>query len=211
MVLGISTKRVKKEAPVDPAVQEQKIQKKLFKLANAIKIPGPINQFKTTFEKVDEDRVIDLFSRYKPETKAEKRKRMESADPRSGPKPALIKFGLKHITDLIERKKLKMVLVAADVTPVTVVLFLPTLCKKMGVSYAIVRSKEMLGGLVNLKSSAAVGLEAVRAEDQAAFGDIIKMANSVFSDQYEKHMTTVGGGRINLKDAECLKKETFSN
>lgn len=211
MALGISAKRVKKEAPVDPIIKEDKIQKKLYKLANAIKIPAPINQFKTTLEKADEDRVASLFRKYRPETRDEKRKRLESADPRSGPKPILIKFGLKHVTDLIESKKLGLVLIAADVTPITVVVWLPTLCKKMGVPYAIVKSKEVLGGLVNLKSSAAIGLETVRSEDNAEFQDIIRMCNAVFADQYEKHMTVVGGGRINLKDSEIDKKETFSN
>ncbi|KAI4291176.1 large subunit ribosomal protein L7Ae [Pancytospora philotis] len=213
MALGISSfKRTKKNVEtVDPAVREQKIQTKIYKFANAIKIPAPVNQFKTTLEKTDEDRVMDLFAKYRPETREEKMNRLASADPRAGPKPVLIKFGMKHIVDLIERQKLKLVLIAADVTPITIVLALPTLCKKMGVAYAIVPSRERLGGLVHLKSAAAVGLEEVRGEDQAAFADITRMCNAVFADQYEKHMTVVGGGRINLKDSECLKKETFTN
>lgn len=210
MALGLST-RVKKETPIDPVVREEKIQKKMYKLANAIKIPAPINQFKSILENVDEKRVLDLFAKYKPENREEKRIRLESEDPRAGPKPILIKFGLKHLTELIEAKRVKLVLIAADVTPITLVVWLPTLCKKMGVSYAIVKSRQVLGGLVNLKSTAAIGLEQVRREDSAEFNEITMMCDGVFTNQYEKHMTVIGGGRINLKDSECLKKETFTN
>ena len=210
MVLGLS-KKVKTEPTVDPVAREEKIQRKLFKIANAIKIPAPINQFRTFLDEIDEKRVMDLFAKYKPENKEEKRKRLESADPRAGPKPILTKFGLKHLTDLISSKKVKLVLIAADVTPITVVVWLPTLCKRMGVAYAIVRQREMLGGLVNLKSSAAIGLEDVRAEDSAEFSQILNICNATYAGQYEKHMSVTGGGRMNIPDSECLKKETYTN
>ncbi|KAI5168519.1 large subunit ribosomal protein L7Ae [Pancytospora epiphaga] len=211
MALGLSTKRVKKVAPVDPAVAEQKIQTKMYRLANALKIPPPVNQFKTLLEPFDEDRLLKLFSKYRPENKEEKRKRLESANPKAGPKPFLVKFGLKHICQLIEAKRPKLVLIAADVSPITLVIGIPTLCKIMGISYAFVSSRSKLGALVNRKSSATAVLEAVRGEDSAEFEDLIKMCNGVFLNEYSKHMSTYGGGRINLKEQECLKKETFTN
>lgn len=210
MAFGLST-RVKKETPVDPVVLEAKIQKKMHKLANAIKIPAPINQFKTTLEKADESRILDLFRKYRTETKAEKRTRLESENPKSGPKPILVKFGLKHITDLIEKKKLKLVLIAADVCPITVVCWLPTLCKKMGVAYAIISEKAQLGSIVNLKGTAAIGLEEVRAEDAAEFSEAIRISNAVFADQYEKHMTVIGGSKIGVQISGPVSKETFTN
>ncbi|KAI5149116.1 large subunit ribosomal protein L7Ae [Enteropsectra breve] len=200
MAFGIGSKRIKKEAPVDPVVKEAKLQKKLFKLANAIRIPAPINQFKTTLENVDEQRLVGLFSKYKPETREAKRERLSSENPMAGPKPIITKFGMKHIVDLIERKALKLVVIAADVMPITVVIALPTLCKKMGVAYAIVPSKATLGALVNMKQTAAVGLADVRGEDAAEFNDLLRISNAVFADQYEKHMTTIGGGIVNKKE-----------
>lgn len=207
----MAKKKPETKEKIDPLVLEAKINRKMYKLANAIRIPPPINQFKTVLEDADEKRVFDLFAKYKPETREEKQKRLESANPREGPKPILIKFGLKHLTDLISAKKTKLVLIAADVCPITVVVWLPSLCKRMGISYAIVKSRASLGALVNLKSAAAIALESVRPEDAAEFEEIIGMCNAVFADQYEHHMTTSGGGRINLPvDADC-KKETFTN
>lgn len=199
MVLGISTKNLKKPVPEDPTLRDQRIVKKINALANAVRIPAPINQFKTTLENTDETRLIKLLSKYKPETRAQRISRISSEDPKAGPKPILIKFGMKHVVDLIERKKAKLVVIAADVAPITVVVFLPTLCKKMGIPYAIVKSKSSLGNLVNLKSAAAVCIEDCKPEDSAEFNEVVRIANAVFADQYEKHMNTVGGGKFSKK------------
>jgi large subunit ribosomal protein L7Ae len=45
-------------------------------------------------------------------------------------KPRVLKFGLNHVTTLVENKKAKMVLIANDVDPVELVLWLPQLCRK---------------------------------------------------------------------------------
>lgn len=193
MALGISKKRVKKAESVAPEVKEAAIQKKIYNLANAIKIPPPINQFKTQLEGSDLERVLNLLKKYQPETREEKVIRLQSANPKAGPKPILLKFGLRHVVDLIERKKLGFVVIAADVAPITIVLGLPTLCKKLGIPYAIVPSKTVLGSLVHLKTNAVIGLETVRPEDKAEFEEVIRISNALFMDQYEKHMTTVGG------------------
>lgn len=196
MVLG----KVKKVAVAEPKLTEQQekererlIKKKVSKLANAIRIPPAINQFKTVLSEHETKRVVDLFMKYRPENKAEKKARLSSENPKEGPRPVLVKFGLKHVTDLIETKKAKLVLISASVDPIEVVLFLPTLCRKMGVSYAIVENSTILGRLVNLKSTACVCLCEVGAADEAAFRDIVTMANAMFLDSYERHLQTWGG------------------
>jgi len=169
------------------------IKKKINKLANAIRIPPAINQFKTFLSEHDTKKVVDLFMKYRPENKAEKKARLESEDPKKGPRPILVKFGLKHVTDLVETKKAKLVLISASVDPIEVVLFLPTLCKKMGIPYAIVESSVILGKLVNLKTTSCACLCEVRAEDSKTFDDIVTMSNAIFFNEYEKHMKTWGG------------------
>ena len=193
MALGISNKRVKKTAPVDQEAREVAIQKKVYNLANAIKIPAPINQFKTTLTGSDLDKTLDLLRIYRPENKEEKMIRLQSANPKAGPKPIILKFGLRHVVDLIEQNKLAFVVIAADVAPITLVISLPTLCKKYKIPYAIVPSKEVLGSLVHLKSSAVIGIEDVRPEHKAEFNDVIRIADAMFMSQYEKHMNTIGG------------------
>ncbi|KAL6121732.1 LSU ribosomal protein L7AE [Nucleospora cyclopteri] len=200
-MLGIQ-KKVEKKQKVDPVKRAATIKTKINKLKSAIKIPAPINQFNTQLKGVDEEKLISLFSKYSPETKKEKRDRLASSNPKAGPKPIIIKFGMKHIVSLIKRKQLKLLVIAADVSPITTVVFLPTLCKKMNIPYAIVEKQSKLGDLVHLKRTAAVGLENVRAEDEALFKEVIQMSNSVFSDQYEKHMSTIGGKSVKINKLE---------
>lgn len=73
-------------------------------------------------------------------------------------KPTVLKFGLNHVTYLIEQKRAKLVLIANDVDPIEMVVFLPTLCKAMDIPYAIVNNKARLGQLVHKKSAAVVAL-----------------------------------------------------
>lgn len=57
-------------------------------------------------------------------------------------KPVVVKYGINHITQLIESGKAQMVVIAHDVDPLELVVWLPALCKKMGVPYAIVKVRQ---------------------------------------------------------------------
>ena len=56
-------------------------------------------------------------------------------------KPVVVKYGLNHITGLVESKKASLVVIAHDVDPIEMVVWLPALCKRMDVPYVIVKVK----------------------------------------------------------------------
>jgi len=70
-----------------------------------------------------------VLSKYKPESKDEKKARLKavaeakaadaSAQPASK-KPVVLKYGLNHITALVEQNKAKLVVIAHDVDPIEV-------------------------------------------------------------------------------------------
>lgn len=120
-------------------------------------------------------------------------------------KPILLKFGARHIVDLAEQKKLKLVLIASDVVPITTFVFLPTLFKRLNVPYAIVSSKSKLGNLVNVKQAGVIGIESVRSEDEVEFENVIKLCNSIFSDRYEEHMKECGGSAARRNKLEIVE------
>lgn len=60
-------------------------------------------------------------------------------------KPLVVKYGINHVTQLVEAKKAQLVVIAHDVDPIEIVVWLPALCKKMGVPYVIVKGKARLG------------------------------------------------------------------
>jgi len=69
-----------------------------------------------------------------------------------------VKYGLNHITALIESKKAKLVVIAHDVDPIELVLWLPALCRKKQVPYVFVKSKSRLGAVVHKKNRYRIGL-----------------------------------------------------
>lgn len=67
------------------------------------------------------------MSKYRPETKAQKKTRLRQAAEAKAKKeevktekPLVVKFGLNHVTSLIEQKKAKLVAIAHDVDPIEV-------------------------------------------------------------------------------------------
>merc|ERR1719272_461050 len=82
-------------------------------------------------------------------------------------KPQVIKFGLNHVTTLIEQKAAKLVVIAHDVDPIELVVWLPALCRKKDVPYCIIKGKGRLGMLVHKKAASCVALTSVRQEDKA--------------------------------------------
>lgn len=177
------------------------IKERVHLYKNALRIPPALNQFNETLDENDTEEFINFFKKYVPENKKEKKLRLKSEDPKAGPKPVLNKFGLRHVVSLIEAKKVKLVLIAADVCPIEAVVFLPSLCKKMGVAYAIVKSKTQLGALVNLKETTCVALCESAVKDSAEFKRLIDKANNIFSDNYEITMKKWGGGVL-LREKE---------
>ena len=150
--------------------------------------------------------------KYEPEDKEAKKARLEAeakavaaGTPLVKTKPFFVKTGLNHVTQLVEDKKAKLVVIASDVNPVELVLWLPALCRKMDVPYAIVNNKGRLGSIVHLKKSAVVALTDVRGEDNAALAKIVDIANAKFANNRDLARKW-GGGKMGLKTNAALEK-----
>ena len=139
-------------------------------LIKRLKCPPALAQF---FDPLDKDtckKVYKALEKYVPETKKEKKERLKNAaqeqekgkkkdkKEKDGKKPITVKCGLNHVTYLVEQKRAKLVLIAADVDPIETVVFLPSLCKSMDIPYAIVPSKAKLGELANKKTCTCLAL-----------------------------------------------------
>merc|ERR1719376_1503247 len=56
----------------------------------------------------------------------------------------VVRHGVNDVTTLVEKKKAQLVVIANDVDPIEMVMFLPALCRKMGIPYCIVKNKSRL-------------------------------------------------------------------
>ena len=136
-------------------------------LMRRLKVPPALAQFYDPLDKDTCKKVYKILESYAPETKKEKKERLKNEakeqeknkdKKKDGKKPVSVKCGLNHVTYLVEQKRAKLVLIAADVDPIETVVFLPTLCKTMDVPYAIVPSKAKLGELAHKKTCTCLAL-----------------------------------------------------
>jgi large subunit ribosomal protein L7Ae len=160
--------------------------------------------------------LFKLLNKYRPETKQEKKARLETeakataeekeASSKDTKKPLFVKYGLNHTVALIEAKKASLVVIAHDVDPIELVIFLPALCRKMGVPYVIVKSKARLGTVVHKKTAAVLCVQDVKSEDQRELATLVSAAKANFSDKYDEHRRQWGGGIRGNKSAQMLRK-----
>jgi large subunit ribosomal protein L7Ae len=145
------------------------------------------------------------LNKYKPESKQEKKARLlaeaekrekdgDKATTKDSKKPVFAKYGLNHVVALVEAKKAQLVAIADDVDPIELVVFLPALCRKMGVPYVIVKGKARLGLITGKKTSAVVAVTDVRSEDSQALANLVSAAKANYLDKYEDARRHWGGG-----------------
>merc|ERR1712187_901465 len=97
-------------------------------------------------------------------------------------KPVVLKYGLNHVTTLVENKEAKLVIIAHDVEPIELVCWLPALCKKKDVAYCIIKGKGRLGQLVHKKSASCVAITSVKKEDQHDLETLMDNFKAQFND-----------------------------
>jgi large subunit ribosomal protein L7Ae len=188
-----------------------RLQRQKRVLLKRLKVPPVINQFSHTIDKSTAQQLFTFLEKYSPETKKQKKGRLleaakaeaktegAPATTAQSKRPQYVKFGLNHVTALVESKKAKLVVIAHDVDPIELVLWLPTLCRKKGIPYLIVKGKARLGKVVHQKTATALAVVAVDAKDHKDLALFIQKATDNFNERYSTHMKMEGGGIMGYK------------
>jgi len=188
---------------------EEKAEKKarLLKVA-AEKVKAEKQAKKKEAKKESEPASKDV----KPDQKKEAAKK-----PVVNKRPVTVKYGINHVTKLVEQKKAKLVVIAHDVDPIEIVVWLPTLCRKMEVPYCIVRGKARLGQIVRKKTATALALVNVNPTDKNEFIQLMASIKENFNDKFEEVRRQWGGAKFGpkanaarAKKARALAKEESS-
>jgi len=189
-------------------------QRKILNLR--LKVPPAIAQFQNVLDRNTAAQAFKLFNKYRPETPAQKKERLlkEATAIKEGKKkedvsekPYVTKFGLNHVVGLIENKKASFVLIPNDVDPIELVIFLPALCRKMGVPYAIIKGKARLGTIVHQKTAAVVCLTEVKSADKTELSKLIEAVKSGYAEKYEEAKRHWGGGIMGAKAVARTEKK----
>lgn len=181
-----------------------RLQRQKKVLLQRLKVPPAISQFSKALDKNQASELFKLLEKYKPEDKAAKDARLEvqAKGAPSGEAPNVLKYGLKHVTSLIEAKKAKLVVIAHDVNPIELVVWMPALCRKFDIPYCIVKGKSRLGVLTGKKNGAVVALTSVNKEDASKLSTLQGNFTEQFNNKVERKW---GGGNVGLKTAAKLE------
>merc|ERR1712168_932242 len=183
-------------------------------MGQRIKVPPPIHQFSQALDMQTATSLFKLLEKLRPEGKKEKQARLKArAESRAGGKSDaptkrenVVRTGINTVTSLVEQKRAQLVVIAHDVEPIEIVLFLPALCRKMNVPYCIVKSKARLGRVVGRKTLTSLAIKSVNAEDRGSFEKLIETIKTNFNNRADEIKKNSGGGIMGAKSKAKVKK-----
>jgi len=172
-----------------------RIQRQEQVLKKRLKVPPAVNLFSQTLDKNNTGELLKFLNNLKPMTRLEKkerRKAMAAAGTTEAEYRPQVKFGLNHVTTLVEKKEAQLVVIAHDVAPLEIIMWLPTLCYKMGVPFCIVKGKARLGKIVGMKTATCVAVTKTRPEHGAKLEQLQDMCRTAFNEKFTTMQRTRG-------------------
>merc|ERR1711881_698277 len=191
-----------------------RLQRQKAVLQTRLKIPPALNQFHTTLDKQTATNLFRLMDNYRPEGKQEKKERLKKrAEARAAgkedtptKKKAVVRHGANTVTTLVEKKKAQLVVIANDVDPIELVLFLPALCRKMGVPYCIVKNKARIGRVVRRKTTTCLAITNVDSSDRSALNKLVETVKTNYNERAEEIKKHWGGSTLGSKSSARINK-----
>merc|ERR1712117_736574 len=173
-----------------------KLQRQRRVLQQRLKVPPSINQFNQTLDKQNATQVFKLAAKYAPESKADKKAKLV----------ARAKARAEGKAHQPSARQAQLVLIAHDVDPIEIVVYLPALCRKMDVPYCIVKGKARLGQLVGRKQCTAVAFHEVNNEHKQDLAKIVETVRTNYNERAEEIRKHWGGGIMGAKSQAKANK-----
>jgi len=191
-----------------------RLQRQKAVLQTRLKVPPAVNQFSQTLDKQTATQLFKLLDKYRPEDKQAKKERLKArAEAKaSGKEDAptkrapVVRQGINTVATLVEKKKAQLVIIANDVDPIELVLYLPALCRKMGVPYCIVKNKARLGRVARRKTCAALAITNVESGDRSSLNKLVETVKTNFNERGDEIRRHWGGGSLGSKSAAKVAK-----
>jgi len=170
-------------------------QRRIF--CQKLKIPPAIFQFTRTLDKNMTSQLFQLLSSYKKNEGIKTNTSFKkSLDIKKIKNSILIRHGINTVAKLVKNQKSLFVLIAHDVNPIDCVVWMPTLCSKMGVPYCIVKNKSKLGSLVNRKTTSCITLTYLNSKDNESLEKLLECFRKNFNERYSEAINRWSEGNI---------------
>lgn len=193
-----------------------RVQRQRAILYQRIKVPPPINQFRSNLlDRQTATQLFRLLDKYRPEDRRVKKDRLKAIaekkaagkDVAPAKRPPVVHPGINHVTTLVEQKKATLVCIAGDVEPLEIAIHLPSLCRKMGVPYCIIKGgRARLGQVARRKSVACLAVVDVKPEDKGALSKLVESVRTNFNDRNDEIRRQWGGGIVGSKSRAKITK-----
>lgn len=189
------------------------LQRQRRVLQQRMKLPPALNQFTKTLDKSMAVNLFRFLAKYKPEDKLQQMDRLKkqaeatvAGSTKPLAPPVCVKFGLNAVVRLIEQKAAKLVVIAHDVDPIELVVYLPTLCTKLDIPYCIVKGKARLGQIVHKKTASCLAVTEIRNEDKAELAKLVESVRLSFNERYEELRKQWGSGVLGMKSQAMIAR-----
>ena len=202
-----------------------RLQRQRKILSKRLKTPPPVHAFDHILPKTNAVALFKFLAKYRPEEDAARKARRVAAAKKvaevmkakkeapvaerkaayknivgglAAKRPMAVKFGLNHVTNLICKGKAKLVVIACDVDPIELVIWLPQLCRKKNVPFCIVKNKARLGQLCHRKTASCLAVTAVKKADREEFNKLVQEVKPHFLENFDL-LRRWGEPRLGLK------------
>merc|ERR1711878_67234 len=191
-----------------------RLQRQKVVLQTRLRIPPAINQFYSTLDRQTATQLFKLLDKYRPETKQAKKERLreraaartEGKEDAPTKRAPVVRHGVNSVATLVEKKKAQLVVIANDVDPIELVMFLPALCRKMGVPYCIVKNKSRLGRVCRRKTTSCLAITQVESGDRSSLSKLVETVKTNYNDRFDEIRKHWGGGSMGSKSAARIAK-----
>jgi len=191
------------------------MQRKKRVLQRRLKVPPAINQFTKVLDRSSRNELLKLVKAYAPETRKERKARLNAVaeEKKKNPKktvstkrPTSVVTGLQEVTRSIEKKSAKLVIIANNVDPLELVIWIPTLCRAQKIPYAIVKDKARLGDAIGQKTATVVAFTDVKSGDEEKLKNLTRSVNARFLARGDVLRRQWGGRQLSLRSRAALRK-----
>lgn len=170
-------------------------QRRIF--CQKLKIPPAIFQFTRSLDKNMTNQLFQLLSNYKQNDSSKNIKSFKKDfENKQKKNPISIRHGINTVAKLVKNQKSLFVLIAHDVNPIDCIIWMPTLCVKMGIPYCIVKNKSKLGSIVNRKTTSCLTLTYMNSKNNGDLEKLIDCFRNNFNERYSDAIKRWGGGTV---------------